>query len=144
VPVFSSFGGGTESSKLYSGRVVVVVAPGRAVVDVTADELPRLETDESAGAAAFDPPLHAAKPTATAIRTPIPRFPTSRRVGTRAQKVRIGAFASYAQIHVVANRSTNRRDVDCDVGAGQVPQVVPKPETSRTLPVKSVLICFAR
>jgi len=111
VPVFSSFGGGTESSKLYAGAVVVVVGPSRTVVVETAEpEAPG--TEEFVGAAAFEPPLHAAKPTAAAIKTPVPHFPTSRRVSNVAQhrKVTRRSVWRVAQIHVAAIRSTNRHD----------------------------------
>jgi hypothetical protein len=91
VPVFTSFGGGTDSSKLNSGKlnsgggvlvaVVVVVARGRPVVAVPAVRSADVEVVAVCligGLAVVFAPLHALRTTipATATRTLVTRFPT--------------------------------------------------------------------
>ncbi len=78
MPVLTSFGGGTESSKLNSGVEVVVVGAGRAVVTVdAADFVPRAVVGDELGV--FEDPLHAQSAATPAISTPPTRFPTSER-----------------------------------------------------------------
>ena len=84
MPVFTSFGGGTESSKLKSGSVrLVVVDADRARTVVVVMAAPRTTVrvafDVGAGAgglAAVVVPLHALRVTMPATRTLVARFPT--------------------------------------------------------------------
>ena len=85
----TSFGGGTESSKLYSGVVVVVVVVGARTVDVTV-----LGARTVVGSLTVDdPPLHALKAATAATRTTLARFPTSATLGVPEQKVTMPSFA---------------------------------------------------
>jgi len=79
VPVLTSFGGGTESSKLYSGVEVVVVDLGTVVVRCTPVE--RVDAADG-GPALFDPPAHAPSTKTPATRTLVARFPTERTLRT--------------------------------------------------------------
>ena len=84
----TSFGGGTESSKLYSGVVVVVV--GARTVDVT---VLGARTVVVGSLTVDDPPLHALKAATAATRTTLARFPTSATLGVPEQKVTMPSFA---------------------------------------------------
>jgi hypothetical protein len=81
--VLTIFGGGTESSKLYSGVDVVVVDRGAMVVERGAAVEAGGFVD--VGSAFFDPPLHAPRTKIPATRTLPARFPTDEPYGARSE-----------------------------------------------------------
>ncbi len=83
-----SSGGGTESSKLNSGMVVVVVG---ATVLRAAPAEPGFVVGALVVA---EPPLHALMTRIPATRTPVARFPTRMTVGSRVPIATIGDFAT--------------------------------------------------